>query len=72
LVTIHDSSSTNVFIYNLLLTPIAFPLLEEKALEDEADRPCHVVDGPPPLVVGRQWVKVYTEPRIKMADYGQA
>jgi hypothetical protein len=47
LVTIHDSSTTNVLIYNSLPTPIAHPLFEEKALEEEADRPPLVVEGPP-------------------------
>jgi hypothetical protein len=59
LVMIHDSSITNVHINNLLPTPIAHPLLEEKAFEKEADQPTPVVEGPPPSVVGRQRVKVY-------------
>jgi hypothetical protein len=33
LVTIHDFSTTNVLIYNLLPTPIAHPLLKEKLLK---------------------------------------
>jgi hypothetical protein len=71
LVTIHDSSTTNVLIYNLLPTPIAHPLLEEKAFEEEADRPPSVVEGPPLPLVGRQRVKVYIKPKTKMADFGQ-
>jgi hypothetical protein len=70
LVTIHDSSTTNVLIYNLFPAPIAHPLQEEKALEEEADRPPSVVEGPPPPVVGRQRVKVYIDPKTKIADYG--
>ena len=50
LVTIHDSSTTNVLIYNLLQTTIAHPLLEGEALEEEVDPQPHVVEGPPPLV----------------------
>ena len=50
MVTIHDSSTTNVLIYNLLQTPIAHPHLEEEALEEEADPPPHMVEGPPPHV----------------------
>jgi hypothetical protein len=37
LVTIYDSSTTNVLVYNLLPTPITHPLWEEEALEEEAD-----------------------------------
>jgi hypothetical protein len=46
LVTIHDSSTTNVFIYNMLPTPIAHPLLEE-----EANPQPPVVEGPPLAMV---------------------
>jgi hypothetical protein len=30
-----------------------------------------MVEGPPPLMVGQQRVKVYIEPKTKTADYGQ-
>ncbi|KAE8124698.1 hypothetical protein FH972_019562 [Carpinus fangiana] len=47
LVTIHDSSTTNVFIYNLLQTTIAHPFQEEEALEEEADLTPPMVEGTP-------------------------
>ncbi|KAE8124697.1 hypothetical protein FH972_019561 [Carpinus fangiana] len=58
LVMINDSSTTNVLIYNLLPTPIAHPLLEEKAIEEEADQPPLVGEGPP-TPVGSLFYKEY-------------